>query len=121
MDYKIKKKKELEKQGILDTSTWDQELEKYIENKYGVWLSQLFRSGYTYTFNKKNPLGIIIYVFLMGFCFIYVYFYEVDRHIPARFLDYKNKYLLLIIVVFAWIIYLNILFKEPLSLKQKLK
>jgi hypothetical protein len=57
----------------------------------------------------------------MGFCFLYVYLFEVDNHIPTRFLDYKNKYLLLFIVISAWIVYLNILFKEPLLLKEKLK
>ena len=51
----------------------------------------MFRAAFTYIFNTKNPIGILIYVFLMVFCFIYVYFFEVDNHIPSRFLGKINK------------------------------
>ena len=100
---------------------WNIEIEEALEDLYGRRIRKIFALVIWYTLYTKNSMGILIYLFCFLFSFVYSFAFLIDKHLNGPYLHQYHKIITFIFVINGWLSYLNALFSEPMTVKEKLK
>ena len=86
---------------------------KFVRKYIGNWLPNCLAKMGNYTFQQRNPLVQIIYIFISFFGFYMFYINGLNKHLPNIYSDYYHKYTGTSIALLAFASFIHLCMSQP--------